>query len=49
MMQLLTDISAETMTLHKEISFETEICRHFADNSWLYGPKLPMNGAGGAW
>ncbi|MES2237380.1 MAG: type I restriction endonuclease [Pseudomonadota bacterium] len=24
------------MSLHKEISFENEICRHLADNSWLH-------------
>jgi type I restriction enzyme, R subunit len=24
------------MTLHKEISFETEICQHLADHGWLY-------------
>ena len=24
------------MSLHKEISFENEICRHLAENSWLY-------------
>ena len=24
------------MSLHKEISFETEICQHLADNGWLY-------------
>ena len=25
-----------TMTLHKEIHFETEICKHLAANGWLY-------------
>ena len=24
------------MSLHKEISFETEICEHLAANGWLY-------------
>ena len=24
------------MSLHKEISFETEICEHLANNGWLY-------------
>ena len=24
------------MSLHKEISFETEICQHLADHGWLY-------------
>ena len=24
------------MSIHKEISFETEICEHLADNGWLY-------------
>ena len=24
------------MSLHKEISFETEICQHLAANGWLY-------------
>jgi type I restriction enzyme R subunit len=24
------------MTIHKEISFETEICEHLANNGWLY-------------
>ena len=24
------------MNLHKEISFETEICQHLASNGWLY-------------
>jgi type I restriction enzyme, R subunit len=24
------------MSLHKEISFESEICQHLADNGWLY-------------
>ena len=24
------------MSLHKEISFEVEICRHLASHGWLY-------------
>ena len=24
------------MSLHKEISFETEICRHLTEHGWLY-------------
>jgi len=24
------------MSLHKEITFETEICQHLAANGWLY-------------
>jgi len=24
------------MNLHKEISFETEICEHLADHGWRY-------------
>ena len=24
------------MSLHKEISFESEICQHLADHGWLY-------------
>ena len=24
------------MSLHKEISFETDICQHLADHDWLY-------------
>ena len=24
------------MTLHKEVSFESDICRHLAGNGWLY-------------
>ena len=24
------------MSLHKENSFETEICQHLADHGWLY-------------
>lgn len=24
------------MSLHKEISFETEICQHLASNGWIY-------------
>ena len=24
------------MSLHKEISFETEICEHLANNGWMY-------------
>ena len=27
------------MTLHKEISFETEICEHLAAHGWLYDPE----------
>ena len=26
----------ERMSLHKEISFETEICEHLGANGWLY-------------
>ena len=25
------------MSLHKEISFETEICQHLAAHGWIYG------------
>ena len=24
------------MSLHKEISFESEICQHLSDDGWLY-------------
>lgn len=31
------------MTLHREISFETEICRHLAAHGWLYAERDAAN------
>ncbi len=31
------------MSLHKEISFETEICQHLADHGWLYAENDAAN------
>ena len=28
------------MILHKEISFESEICQHLADHGWLYAETV---------
>jgi len=31
------------MSLHKEISFETEICEHLASHGWLYAENDAAN------
>ena len=31
------------MSMHKEISFETEICQHLAANGWLYADGDPQS------
>lgn len=31
------------MSIHKEISFETEICQHLAAHGWLYAEGDAMN------